>query len=275
MTDEKKPESGARVFISYSRRDSEIAGSLRDRLAAAGFDAFLDVHDIAPAEPWRERISALIAQAEKVVLLISPHFIASEICGWEIDEAERRGKTLIPVEIGTVDHAEVPGRLSRLNFLAMRSPEERETAFPNLVDTLTTDLAWERERSRLDEMAAEWEASGRARRRLILSEDALRAAESWRDARPQSANPPTTRQIDFLRESRRARSARQRMIMAGLLVVVAITTGTAMVALEKSRDEARARLDAVQFAQRTEQQLMYMLQNCPAGLPSELMNPDG
>ena len=36
-----------KVFISYSRKDEEFAEDLLNGLEAAGFDAYLDKHDIA------------------------------------------------------------------------------------------------------------------------------------------------------------------------------------------------------------------------------------
>ena len=85
-------EAGARVFISYSRKDSAMAEELRDALRAAGFNAYLDVHDIDPGEKWKHRLGDLIAPAEKIVFLISADSVASDICEWEIERAERLGK---------------------------------------------------------------------------------------------------------------------------------------------------------------------------------------
>jgi hypothetical protein len=70
--------AGVRVFISYSRQNLEEAQTLRKALVDAGFDAYLDIHDIAPGEPWRERLGALIASAEKIVFLISRFSVKSD-----------------------------------------------------------------------------------------------------------------------------------------------------------------------------------------------------
>ncbi|MGD1984183.1 MAG: toll/interleukin-1 receptor domain-containing protein [Chromatiaceae bacterium] len=86
-----------RVFISYSRRDLAVAQDLRDRLIDSDFDAYLDIHDIVKGEPWRERLRGLIERADIVLFLISPDSVASEICEWEINEAELDEKRLLPV----------------------------------------------------------------------------------------------------------------------------------------------------------------------------------
>jgi len=62
----------ANVFVSYSRKDLSFAQMLVGALAARGFDAFLDKTDIAPGEPWKERLGGLIAAADTVVFAISP-----------------------------------------------------------------------------------------------------------------------------------------------------------------------------------------------------------
>src|ERR1700676_1840799 len=57
----------AKVFVSYSRKDLAFAQMLVGALAERDFDAFLDKTDIAPGEPWKERLAGLIAAADTVV----------------------------------------------------------------------------------------------------------------------------------------------------------------------------------------------------------------
>jgi hypothetical protein len=78
------PNAGnrAKVFISYSRKDLAFAQMLVDALGERGFDAFLDKTDIAPGEPWKERLGGLIAAADTVVFVISPDSVASSVCAW-------------------------------------------------------------------------------------------------------------------------------------------------------------------------------------------------
>src|ERR1700681_975840 len=82
----------AKVFVSYSRKDLTFAQMLVASLAARGFDAFLDKTDIAPGEPWKERLAGLIAAADTVVFAVSPDSVASDICAWELEESGRLGK---------------------------------------------------------------------------------------------------------------------------------------------------------------------------------------
>jgi hypothetical protein len=91
-----------KVFISYSRRDSsDFADELVAGLELAGFAPFLDRHDIAPGEPWEERLGSLIQQAETVVYVISPEAVKSERCQWEVDKTLALSKRLMPIVFQT------------------------------------------------------------------------------------------------------------------------------------------------------------------------------
>ena len=87
-----------RVFISYARSDcNAFAEELLAGLEAAGFDAFLDRHDISGGEVWEARLRNLIQQADTVVYVLSPASVVSPRCGWEIDLADALSKRIIPV----------------------------------------------------------------------------------------------------------------------------------------------------------------------------------
>src|ERR1700735_2873657 len=106
----------AKVFVSYSRKDMAFAQMLVAALAERGFDAFLDKTDIAPGEPWKERLAGLIAAADTVVVAVSPDSVASPICGWELEESTRRGKRMIPVVARRIADSDAPPGLARLNW---------------------------------------------------------------------------------------------------------------------------------------------------------------
>ncbi len=89
----------AKVFVLYSRKDLAFAQTLVGALAARGFDAFLDKTDIAPGEPWKERLARLIATADTIVFAVSPDLVASTICAWELEESARLGKRVIPIVV--------------------------------------------------------------------------------------------------------------------------------------------------------------------------------
>src|ERR1022692_461067 len=109
------PGDHAKVFVSYSRKDMAFAQMMVAALGERGFDAFLDKTDIAPGEPWKERLAALIATADTVVFSVSPDSVASTICAWELEESTRLGKRIIPVVARRIADADAPPALGRLN----------------------------------------------------------------------------------------------------------------------------------------------------------------
>jgi tetratricopeptide (TPR) repeat protein len=231
----------AKVFISYSRKDLAFAQMLVEALGERGFDAFLDKTDIAPGEPWQERLAGLIAATDTVVFAISPDSVASSICAWELEESVRLGKRLIPVVARRIPDADAPPALGRLNWVFCVEDDDKNAALAALETALRTDLPWVREHTRLGELARRWDEQGRGKGATLRGAD-LDAAERWLDRRPADANAPTELHQDFIRASRRAGTGRQRMWIGGSLAVAAVAIGVAVFA-EITRREAQQQRD--------------------------------
>jgi TIR domain len=233
----------AKVFVSYSRKDLAFAQMLVEALAWRGFDAFLDKTDIAPGEPWRDRLAALIAAADTVVFVVSPDSVASEICAWELEESARLGKRVIPIVARRIADAQAPSSLRRLNWIFCAEGDDREAALAALGRALRTDLSWVREHTRLGELARRWQDRRRAKGATLRGAD-LEAAERWLDRRPAEANAPTDLHQDFIRASRRASTARQRSWVGGSLAVALLAIGLAGFAEVSRRDAQHQRRQA-------------------------------
>jgi len=236
----------AKVFVSYSRKDSAFAQMMVEALTERGFDAFLDKTDIAPGEPWKERLAALITTADTVVVAVSPDWIASTICGWELEESLRLGKRVIPVVARRITDADAPPALSRLNWVFLAEGDDKDAALTTLNTALQTDLSWVREHTRLGELAQHWDAQGRSNGSTLRGAD-LEAAERWLDRRPANANAPTDLHQDFIRASRRAATARQRYWVGGSLAVAIVAISLAVLAAI-SRHEAVTQRDRAERA---------------------------
>jgi hypothetical protein len=76
------------VFISYSRRDSEVVESIVSQLEAEGIEAWLDREDIKPGKQWRKQIVEAIDTAEAFILHLSPDSGASDNVLKELNLAE-------------------------------------------------------------------------------------------------------------------------------------------------------------------------------------------
>lgn len=198
----------AKVFISYSRKDSEFISRISTALAARSIDVLIDQHDIAPGEPWRERISKLLKSADSVVVVISPDSVRSLACQSEIDEADRLGKKLLPVLCRPTPDNDIPGRILRLNFIKFLLLDQFDEALNNLVTALSVDLVWIRQYTRFGELSSEWEAAGRSKFYLLRGEH-LKTAELWISSRPSNA-PEVIQSIrDLVLESRRDEQSRE------------------------------------------------------------------
>ena len=92
------PDKGKlRVFISYSRDDLYFADQLDAALNAYAFECIIDRHGISGGEDWKRRLGGMIREADTVVFVLSPTSANSPICTWEVEEAERLGKRILPV----------------------------------------------------------------------------------------------------------------------------------------------------------------------------------
>lgn len=180
-----------RVFISYARSDcSAFAEELLAGLEAAGFDAFLDRHDIGGGEEWEARLRNLLQQADTVVYVLSPASIVSERCGWEIDLADALSKRIIPVVAIDVPESATPEKLRRLNYIFFSVGHSFGSALRNLSAALRTDLVWVREHTRLSELSARWDDRNKPEELLLRGAD-LAAARAWIAGWKAGAPEPT------------------------------------------------------------------------------------
>ena len=160
-----------KVFISYSRRDSAaFADELLAGLEVAGFAPFLDRHDIAPGEPWEERLGGLIEQSDTVVFVVSPEAVKSERCVWEVKRTLGLSKRLLPIIYISVPDDLIPEELSRLQFVRFDTGRGVTRPLAELAEALRQDLDWVREHTRLGEIATRWDRRGRPEALLLRGE---------------------------------------------------------------------------------------------------------
>jgi formylglycine-generating enzyme required for sulfatase activity len=86
-----------RVFISYSSNDADVVERLKDGLARAGVDVWLDHEQLTPGAPnWQKAIREGVAQATQVIYVASQTAAESEYVYDEISLARGKGKPVIP-----------------------------------------------------------------------------------------------------------------------------------------------------------------------------------
>jgi len=113
------------LFISDSRRDNNDGrvSELVERIAGdyLGFSGeelpcFFDKHDIHGMDDWRHTILAGVKQSHLFLLVLSPAYLASEYCEWEIVEYLKYesaravlGEGVAPVYFVTIPGLDEPG----------------------------------------------------------------------------------------------------------------------------------------------------------------------
>ncbi len=264
---------GLDVFISYSRRDClDFADQLAAALGAYGHRPVVDRHGIYGGEDWRKRLSRLILEAETIVFVLSPESTASEVCAWEVEEAGRLSKRILPVIALPLGQASIPARLKALNFIYFYSePSVPGSGFGHglsrLLSALEADLDWLREHRNMLVRSEAWEASHRDPDRLVRG-NLLAEAELWLARRPANSPPITQLQHDFLEACRQAEEASKTAAAKQLAAISA-----AQEARAKALSDAEAALKQAADAQRRRARLRNMLLVfviCAAGLTSWL-----
>jgi hypothetical protein len=215
----------ARIFLSYSRRNERFADHLAAALGADGFRVLQDKADILPGEDWQKRLAGMIEAAHAVVYLATPDSLNSTVCNWEIETATGLNRKIVPVAIGAIDYAALPPAVAELNVLRSQTYPTFEALLAAVEATVTTDIGWVREHTRLSELALAWQR-GDGSADLMLRGAALRAAEDWRASAPPGAQGPTPLHDAFFAASRLAAKKRARQ----LTIAGAVAAGLALAA---------------------------------------------
>ena len=139
----KEPDSrnhSIRVFYSYSHRDERLRDQLETHLSALKRQDLIDEwHDrrITAGDEWRGQIDEHLEDADLILLLISPDFLASDYCyekemSRALEKHETKQARVIPVIVRPVDWDESPIR----SLQALPTDARPVTAWSN------RDAAW-------------------------------------------------------------------------------------------------------------------------------------
>ena len=235
-----------RVFLSYSRKDSDFIVKLAPALEACGYlaDFDLSTHDaanvatgISAEDEWWKRLQEMIQAADVMVFVVSPDSAASKVCDEEIAFARSLGKRVIAVLRREINFATAPPRLAALNVKIAIVGDDLpvfDAGVAQLCAALDRDVVWLREQTRLVLAAADWEQSGKREDELLRGAE-ISEAEAWSARRPLSAPEVPESVLAFLAASREAQAAReaaarrqlgvQRWLQRGVLLLIVIAMG--------------------------------------------------
>ncbi len=199
-------------------------------LEARGKDVWLDVEDIPGGADWRARIKRGIEACNAFVFVLGPSSLSSDHCGEELAVAAAQNKLIIPLYHQEVDQARLPAVLADPEWIFMRDGDDFESALDKLVDALESDVEWRDQHTRIAGRAREWLDAEHDRSFLLRGSD-LRDAESWFAGQADHRESATAAQAEYIVQSRRAATARQRRLTAAVTSGLMITGALAVFAL--------------------------------------------
>lgn len=224
MTDQNEQSSGS-VFISYSRKDKEFVRKLNDSLDSRGVAAWVDWEGIPLSSDWMDEITRAIEGSDSFMFVISPDSLASKICREELELGLKYNKKLVPIlyrepEMGTELHE----KLAATNWVYLRDKlDDFEDTIPKLIESVQTDLGWVRQHTRLVQRATEWDRKSRNNSFLLQGAD-LEDAERWMtEASTQPNREVVPLQAEYIAESRKASTKRQRNVLIGISLALAVS----------------------------------------------------
>jgi hypothetical protein len=200
---------GARlnVFISYSREDAGFADELASGLQLLGYKVFID-RQMSGGEVWRQSLARQISETDTVLFLVSPASARSEMCGWEVEEAVRHSKRILPIVVRPLRDTPVPQRLSDLNYIYFTEGRSFARGLGEIRKALETDFDWIREHTRYALMAQRWAEVGGSDSRLLVGAADVQAAQAWLARWAPPSPEPTTAQRVFIAASVKAEAER-------------------------------------------------------------------
>ena len=220
MLSASSPLLTLKIFISYSRRDLQIADGFVAELGAQNFEVVIDRRNLPYGEEWQKELADFIRSSDTVLWLISEASLASKWVKWELGEVEQLKKRLVPVRIANIDPDALPESLGKIHALPAEDVFDFSRHLPLLIQTLNTNAAWLKEATRLSDRASQWKAQDQDEAQLLRGR-ALSEAEGWVATKPASAPAINSEILDLLLHSRQGVSRRQRRtVLLSLLLAV-------------------------------------------------------
>jgi WD40 repeat protein len=229
VASEQKQAKNGNVFISYSRRDKEFVRRLVNGLEANEVKVWVDWEGIPPSADWMKEITEAIQGSNAFICVISPEWLSSKVCAQEYNLGVQNNKKLIPILYRESEkRMKMPEKLSATNWIYMRTKKDQfKDGVAKVVASLTTDLDWVKEQTRLLQRATEWDSKNRNPGFLLQGGD-LDEGERWMSeaaARPEQQVLPL--QAEYIHASRRQAIRRQRFLITGisLALIVSVLLG--------------------------------------------------
>ena len=246
------------LFISYSRKDIEVARKLTEAFKGHDLDFWIDWEGIPPTVDWWKEIQSGIEKANIFIFLISPDSAVSKVCKQEIEHAAKNGKRLIPLVVRDIKADESPTELRPLNWIFIRDNDNFDSGFGKLITAIKTDYEWVQAHSQIQIKALEWKRNNHENGFLLHGKE-LQDAENQLVANSSKQPYATDLQREYVLKSRQATDRQRRtttsVAIVGLIIVAALAVfGFVQAGLATEREniaqtaQANAEIEADQRA---------------------------
>lgn len=122
-------DKGHKVFISYSRNDSDAARGICDTLNKLNIPYWIDIDGVYSGANFKETIVKAISSSEIVLFLSSENSNKSDNVAKEISIADKYGKVIIPVRLDRSPmNPKIDYDLAGIDFVDLFSFEEKSLA---------------------------------------------------------------------------------------------------------------------------------------------------
>jgi hypothetical protein len=157
------------IFISYSRKNRDVALRLYNHLLWEGYWVWMDPR-IEEAKKWRPQIDHNLKLSNRCIVLISPEAIDSKWVHHEISMAYGRGQLIIPVKIKDYSRKELPIGIEEIQLFNLVEGEvDYKYGLKKLKQLLGKPLHIQKH---LEEMLIHYKTSG-----MLLTDVALKLYE--------------------------------------------------------------------------------------------------
>lgn len=249
------------VFISYARLDnsdgcSGFVTTLERMLTESGKDVWVDWDDIPPGRDFVQEFLEGVDQADTVIAVLSPGYLASRNCLRELERALERHKRIIPIVYADLDFSQLPEKARLLNAIFFNKSDSLHEPFKKLLDALNTDLDHLRTHTRLLTRASEWENRGKDRS-FLLSGKAIDVAELWLQQAVSKTPEPAPLHVEYINSSRAAATRRQRTqltwVSTGLIVALVLAGIAAVQSVIAGQERQRAEFNEATAVRRADE----------------------
>ncbi len=224
----------AKVFVSYSRKDTEFTKRLTEELQKSELEFWVDWEGIPPTVDFMKKIENGIEESDVFLFLLSPDSAKSKVCGDEIAHAVKNNKRLIPLVVRDVKEDEVPAAFSHLNWIFFREQDDFDASFKKLLLGINTDFEWVDTHKRLLIRALEWKNKNKDKSFLLRGQD-LHDAESQLALNTSKDPHPTDLHREYILKSRHATDQQRRWTTVFVAIAAVIMFALAVYGLNSAR----------------------------------------